>query len=101
MQIQLPKSNKESLKNILKDISDNSDFCEDISFLVPQILNYYGVVGDLAGIIPYASVGIIFDSIKFINNFADILNNGENIKKLNKIKADFETCNQDLLKEIW
>ena len=100
MQIPLQKSTKEDLKNNLKDVLDNSDFYEDIAFLVPQILNYYGVIGDTAAILPYATVGLIFDSTKLLKNIADIINEGENIKKLNKIKCDFESYNEKLLKEI-
>ena len=85
----LPKHKKKKLKKVMKKVVDNHEFYEDISFLVPQIMNYYGVIEEKVAIVPYASVGIVFDSIKFINNMVDIINDGKNLKKLQRITQDF------------
>lgn len=94
----IAKNKSKKINDIVGNVINNSEFCEDISFLVPQILNYYGVIDEKTAILPYASVGIVFDSVKFINNMVDIIYDGKNMKKLQEIKLSFGGDN--LNKEI-
>lgn len=80
-----------NVKKILNEVFGSSDFYRDMSFLIPQILNYYDVLDNAQSVIPYATVGIIFDGTKLVKNVADIINNKDNIKKLNKIKRNFDS----------
>lgn len=77
----------------VEKILDNADFFEDIAFVVPKILNYYEVIDEKVSVLPYASVGIVFDSVKFMNNIVDIVNDSKNLEKLEVIKKDFSSIN--------
>lgn len=85
-------------KKIFKKISKNNEIYEDMSFLIPQALDYYNVIDDAQSVIPYATVGIVLDSAKLIKNITDIINNRSNISKLENIRQEFgDGC---LIREI-
>ena len=85
-------------KKIFKKISKNNEIYEDMSFLIPQALDYYNGIDDAQSVIPYATVGIVLDSAKLIKNITDIINNRSNISKLENIRQEFgDGC---LIREI-
>lgn len=76
-------------RRILKEIVKKKEIYEDISFLVPQALDYYDVISDAQSVIPYATVGIIIDSANLIRNITDIVTSRRNRVKLEKVRKEF------------
>lgn len=91
--------NTEIIEETFSEIFGKADFYEDMSFLIPQILNYYDVLNNAESVIPYATVGVIFDSVKIVKNITDIMSSKNNIKKLEDIKNNFEG-NINLIEEM-
>lgn len=76
-------------KKMLREVVKKKEIYEDVSFLVPQALDYYDVISDAQSVIPYATVGIIIDSANLIKNITDIVADRKNVTKLEKVRKEF------------